>query len=72
MPDTSYLDWPFFDESHRVLAREFDAWVGAEIGPLEDHGESRDEIDDLCRRLVAMLGEAGWLDYAVPANKRNA
>lgn len=68
MPDTTYLDWPFFDESHRALAAELDAWVAAEIAPLEAHGEGRDEIDDLCRRFVAKLGEAGWLGYAVPAS----
>ena len=68
MPDTSFLDWPFFDEWHRALAAEFDAWVAAEIAPLEAHGESRDEIDDLCRDIVARLGQAGWLLYAVPAS----
>jgi acyl-CoA dehydrogenase len=27
MADTSFLDWPFFEERHRVLAGEVDAWA---------------------------------------------
>ena len=26
VPDKTYLDWPFFDDAHRALARELDAW----------------------------------------------
>ena len=59
MSDKSYLDWPFFDDRHRQLERELDAWAAQNIsGP---HGD----VDAACRELVARLGAAGWLRYAV-------
>ena len=64
MPDRSFLDWPFFDANHRRLAAELEPWAAAEIAPRE-HDES--DIDALSKRFVAMLGAAGWLRYAVPA-----
>src|SRR5690242_19409674 len=60
MSDKSYLDWPFFDDRHRELERELDAWAGANIG---DHHES--DVDAACRRLVAKLGAAGWPSHAI-------
>ena len=54
------LDWPFFDERHRVLARELGSWVAAHV--TEVH---HDDVDSQCRALVAQLGNAGWLRYAV-------
>ena len=60
MADTTYLDWPFFDERHRVLARELDAWAAQHVG--HDHGG---DVDARCRALVAALGAAGWLRHAV-------
>jgi acyl-CoA dehydrogenase len=60
--DRSYLDWPFFDEAHRVLARELEAWAGAHLAAGVDHHD----VDRACRALVAGLGEAGWLGYCVP------
>lgn len=65
MPDTSFLNWPFFEESHRTLARELDAWCRTEIDPHSHHRE--EDVDDACRELVRRLGEGGWLRYAVPA-----
>ena len=62
MTDTSFLEWPFFDDRHRALARELDAWCAAELGDGEP-----DDVDAACRGLVAKLGAAGWLRYAVPA-----
>jgi acyl-CoA dehydrogenase len=64
MADRSFLDWPFFEAGHRRLAAELDDWAAAEIAPLE-HDES--DVDALSKRFVAMLGKAGWLRYAVPA-----
>lgn len=64
MADRSFLDWPFFDEGHRRLAAALDDWAAAEIAPLE-HDER--DVDGLSKRFVAMLGKAGWLRYAVPA-----
>ena len=62
MADRSFLDWPFFDESHRRLAGELEEWCGAEL--TAGHG---DGVDDACRALVRKLGDGGWLRYCVPA-----
>ena len=61
MADRSYLDWPFFDEIHRHLARDLDAWAGAELAP--DPPETN--VDDRCRHLVERLAASGWLVHAV-------
>ena len=55
-----FLDWPFFEERHRVLARELDAWAAREVRGLP-HGD----VDAQCRALVRSLGQAGWLRHAV-------
>ena len=28
MADTSFLDWPFFDDRHRAFAAAVDGWAG--------------------------------------------
>jgi acyl-CoA dehydrogenase len=60
MSDTQFLDWPFFEERHRALARELDAWADAHLAHA--HGPDADAI---CRTLVRELGAAGWLRHAV-------
>jgi len=55
-----HLDWPFFAAHHGELARALDAWAGANV--QGDHGA---DVDAACRALVAQLGAAGWLRYAV-------
>ncbi|MEJ5988629.1 acyl-CoA dehydrogenase family protein [Ramlibacter sp. PS3R-8] len=60
MSDTAYLQWPFFEERHRVLARELDAWAVANVSHL--HGR---DVDSACREFVRSLGGAGWLRHAV-------
>ena len=67
MSDTRYLDWPFFDDHHRDLARRLDAWATAHIA--EVHGR---DVDDACRALVRSLGGAGWLAHAVAAEAGQA
>ena len=62
MSDRSFLDWPFFDDSHRTLASKLEAWCEAEL----DGGEAED-VDQACRDLVRKLGDGGWLRYCVPA-----
>ncbi|WP_066711744.1 acyl-CoA dehydrogenase family protein, partial [Sphingomonas adhaesiva] len=62
MADRTFLDWPFFDDGHRRLADDLDAWCAAELS--HHHG---DDVDAECRALVAKLGRAGWLRYCVPA-----
>jgi alkylation response protein AidB-like acyl-CoA dehydrogenase len=60
MSDRSYLDWPFFEERHRALATELDAWAAANVA--DSHPS---DVDAACRQLVRRLGEAGWLRHAV-------
>lgn len=67
MADSTFLDWPFFSESHRQLAGELRDWTAQQIASMEEPGHDLDEVDAHCRRLVRLLGEAGWLRYCVPA-----
>jgi acyl-CoA dehydrogenase len=60
MSDRLYLDWPFFEDRHRALAREVADWAAEHAGPL--HGA---DVDAACRRLVHALGQGGWLRHAV-------
>jgi len=67
MSDTRYLDWPFFEDRHRDLARSLDAWA---VGHIADaHGR---DVDEACRALVRRLGAAGWLRHAVAADAGEA
>src|SRR5256885_2554370 len=67
MRDSSWLDWPFFDDAHRTLAHEADAWCAQSLGDVDHH-----DADAACRQLVKALGEAGWLRYAVPSGPGGA
>jgi acyl-CoA dehydrogenase len=60
MNPTQHLDWPFFEDRHRALATDLDAWAAAHIS--HQHGTN---VDDECRGLVRQLGEAGWLRHAI-------
>jgi len=62
MADRSFLDWPFFDNSHRELAGELESWCESNLG--DAHGS---DVDAECRALVRKLGDGGWLRYCVPA-----
>lgn len=55
MTDRSFLNWPFFEQRHRDHAERLEAWCQENL-PV-DHSD----IDAACRKLVAMLGEAGFL-----------
>ena len=59
-PAQDHLDLPFFDDHHRRLATELQAWVAT---------QQVDERDDraACREWVRRLGDAGWLRWCVPA-----
>jgi len=63
MSDKSYLDWPFFEDAHRTLERELEAWASGHIA----HSGHGADTDTLCRGLVRDMGRAGWLKYCVPA-----
>lgn len=62
MADKSYLTWPFFEDRHRALAAELQAWAKKHAA---HHDESAD-IDNVCRGFVARLGAAGFLRLTVP------
>lgn len=55
MADSTFLDWPFFEDRHRRFATDLDAWCTQNL-PLDHH-----DVDAACRALVRMLGEGGWL-----------
>ena len=67
MPDQSFLDWPFFEDHHRVLAQELDVWAGRALPSIVDAKDAYADVDGTCRALVAALGAGGWLRYCVPA-----
>jgi acyl-CoA dehydrogenase len=56
----THLDWPFFEDRHRNLARELEAWAAATL-----RGSHSEDVDADCRALVRSLGAAGWLAHAV-------
>ena len=56
--DRSFLEWPFFEDRHRALQRDLDAWAAASL-PV-DHAD----VDAACRGLVRALGDAGWLKHS--------
>lgn len=68
MTDTSYMDWPFFEEHHRTLAAEIRVWAEREIAPMEKDEPRGAELDRVCTTLVRELGSAGWLRRAVTSS----
>ena len=54
-----HLALPFFEDRHRALAEQLDAWCAQHLQP------SHDDVDAQCRVLVRQLGTAGWLRHAV-------
>lgn len=78
MADSSYLEWPFLDESHRVLKAELDLWCEANSALLQPKhaGEQANfdatRLDATCRGLVKLLGAGGWLAHTVPDSAADA
>ncbi|MEO7104674.1 MAG: acyl-CoA dehydrogenase family protein [Gemmatimonadaceae bacterium] len=64
MPDRSFLDWPFFNDSHRELAARFASWVRSAPALDADIEPRGSEIDTRCTALAKQLGSAGWLAHA--------
>ncbi|MEL6103017.1 MAG: acyl-CoA dehydrogenase family protein [Pseudomonadota bacterium] len=54
MADQTFLDWPFFDDTHRDWASEVESFAK---NLAVDHTDT----DDACRTLVAKMGDAGLL-----------
>ena len=67
MPDSTFLEWPFFEARHKQLATALRAWAAREVPKIVGSDHSRAAVDAACKKLVAALGEAGWLKYAVPS-----
>lgn len=59
MSDRTFLDWPFFDDSHRSLALALEDWSRHNLATL-DHNDT----DTTCRNLVTLLGQDGWLQHS--------
>ena len=64
MTDKSFLNWPFFEERHRALAERLDACAAKNLAHV-DHAD----VDAACRKLVAMLGRDGFLQYTAPGSE---
>ena len=62
----TFLDWPFFSDTHRDLARRLTEWAGARLSGAAAQ-EDRASVDSACRQLVRDLGRAGWTRYCAPA-----
>ena len=62
MPDSTFLDWPFFDDAHRNLARD----VRAASAGIARAAAAADP-DAATRAAVRELGAGGWLRHVVPA-----
>jgi acyl-CoA dehydrogenase len=62
-PGRDFLDWPFFDGSHRALAEKLDAFAGSGALGHIDHSDT----DGACRAIVKALGQTGLLDAATGA-----
>ena len=66
--DDTLFDLPFFEDSHRELARELTTWARDNYRDRVHSGN----VDDVCRTRVAALAQAGWLRYCVPGNAGGA
>ncbi|MFP4451152.1 MAG: acyl-CoA dehydrogenase family protein [Rhodosalinus sp.] len=58
MVDESFLHWPFFETRHRELRDALESWCTANLPA--DHSD----VDAACRKLVADMGEAGFLRHS--------
>lgn len=56
-------DLPFFDDQHKHLASDLNAWAKHRFTNRVHAGD----VDALCRTIVTDLGQAGWLRWCVPA-----
>ena len=57
MSDKSFLEWPFFEQRHRVWSERVEDVAGS---LSVDHSD----VDAACRRLVRTMGDAGLLDVS--------
>ncbi len=60
------MQWPFFDESHRLLATQAGEWAGIQLA-RDTHPSERSAVDARCRQLVGALGKSGLLQHCLRA-----
>jgi acyl-CoA dehydrogenase len=65
MPDTSFLNWPFFETRHKAWAAEVEAFAAAHASLADEH-----DADGSTIRLARAMGEAGLLRMPCPAEGR--
>src|SRR5208283_4820170 len=63
-----WIEWPFFERSHRALAERLDAFIGSPEMDAINH----DHVDASCRHLVREMGRAGLLEAAVAPPEADA
>ena len=61
--NNAFLEWPFFDDTHRRLAADLETWVDTHHKTLEAEGV--DEITAV-RAIAKLLGDGGWLRWLLP------
>lgn len=64
MTDTTYLNWPFLEPTHRDHAERLRAWA-EQTAPTIPH-----DVDLACQTWVKKLGEGGWLEPSVSMTGR--
>ncbi len=67
----SFLDWPFFGDSHRELASRLSEWAAARFAGAA-RPEDRESVDAASRQLVRDLGRGGWTRHCVPQETARA
>ncbi len=65
MRDASHLAWPFFDERHRRLQADLDAWCAQTLAWPAEREPDGDALARTCRTLAGRLGAGGWLRHGV-------
>ena len=68
MTDTSFLNWPFFEQGHLKLALLLNAWADREITPLAEKAEPKNnkDLDAQCATILKKLAKGHFLNYAIP------
>ena len=68
MSDTSYLNWPFFEQGHQKLSMLISVWAEREITPLAQKAEAKNnnDLDAQCAEILKKLSKANFLNYAIP------
>ena len=61
MISNGHISWPFFGDEHRALHWGLQHWRSASLS-----SEDPEDVDAESRKLVRILGDAGWLRYVVP------